>query len=49
MSLDRPITDFMTDINIKFIMQCWLGVRSEAADLKDWEPALVVDVIIMFG
>ena len=45
----RPIADFITDHNIKSILGNWLAVRSEAADLKDWEPALVSDIERIFG
>ena len=45
----RPISDFIDDNNIKSILVRWLRVRSEDADLKDWEPALVSDVERMFG
>ena len=45
----RPITDFMTDHNIRFILNHWRRVRSKAVDLKDWEPALVSDFERMFG
>ena len=45
----RPITDFISDERIKFILNCWHRVQSEATNLKDWEPALVSDVEKMFG
>ena len=45
----RPITDFISDHNIKFILERWLKVRSEDTSLKDWEPALVHDVERIFG
>ena len=45
----RLITDFIPDENMKIILEKWLAVRSEVADLEDWEPALVHDVERMFG
>ena len=45
----RPITDFIDNHNIGFILRHWLRVRSEDAGLKDWEPALVHDVERIFG
>ena len=45
----RPITDFISDDNIKSILSRWLRVRSEAGDLKDLETALVGDVEMIFG
>ena len=45
----RPITDFIDDNNIGFILGCWLKVRSEAATLQDWEPELVRDAERIFG
>ena len=45
----RPITDFIDDRNLKFILERWFRVVSEVADLKDWEPLLVSDAQRIFG
>ena len=53
----KPITDFIDDNNMKFILEHWLRVRigdislvsNGFEELEEWEHALVLDVKSIFG